>query len=689
MSPLALASIVIASGASGRPAEGANPTHAYVDLLRPGPGGERVYVQATLPDGVPGLFLVDTGASVSVLSEETALRLGIPIERGYGYVEGLGGRAPFDRAVIPSLTLGDVVVEGVDVAVGVRGVPERAGLVPLDGILGTNVWAQFVMEVDYPRDRLGLHEPGSVRLPRRAAPMAFENGHVFSLMTATAQDRRTDVDLIVQLDTGAGDLLLDGPAPLIDLEGQFTVGVEPIYGIGASEIMPPSEFLVETRRVGLSKVALGGRRFSVDGFQARWVGWERATGLLTDDDAIIGLAGHALFARHVAWFDFAGGRFALQPSHGKRRSLDVHAVVLAQDLDTYGDDPRRGLLRAEIEAALDGTDDAPPGAHLDAALRYLDAFLTVPDLTPDEVAQARTLMAGIHRFRGDLDAAWEAERALDAGQLVATGEIVAAVNGLALAGDPAAALALAERAVEATRDASDNEGKIEQSTALVSRADALFALGRLDDARADLMAAAAAVENPDAHLLRRSRVALAQQDRYGAIALVRRLLQLYPSEGTFLWFYALLVDDPGTASTFEADMEHAMSRLHPPFQPLDFQVAARRALGQQDAALDLMQQGAARDCHDLPQSDSSRDNCIAWYHALAGVDLDDALVRVDRALAKDGRRSDYLDTKAMVHLARGEGALAYEAALDAARLAPDDIYMLWQVERMAARGAGG
>jgi hypothetical protein len=102
-----------------------------------------------------------------------------------------------------------------------------------------------------------------------------------------------------------------------------------------------------------------------------------------------------------------------------------------------------------------------------------------------------------------------------------------------------------------------------------------------------------------------------------------------------------------------------------------------------------MQQGAARDCHDLPQSDSSRDNCIAWYHALAGVDLDDALVRVDRALAKDGRRSDYLDTKAMVHLARGEGALAYEAALDAARLAPDDIYMLWQVERMAARGAGG
>ena len=59
-------------------------------------------------------------------------------------------------------------------------------------------------------------------------------------------------------------------------------------------------------------------------------------------------------------------------------------------------------------------------------------------------------------------------------------------------------------------------------------------------------------------------------------------------------------------------------------------------------------------------------------------------VGVDGALAETGPRPDYLDTKAVVHLARGELDLAFDAAIHAARLSPDDVYMLWQAERIKA-----
>jgi hypothetical protein len=37
----------------------------------------------------------------------------------------------------------------------------------------------------------------------------------------------------------------------------------------------------------------------------------------------------------------------------------------------------------------------------------------------------------------------------------------------------------------------------------------------------------------------------------------------------------------------------------------------------------------------------------------------------------------------MVHLARGEAGPAVASAASAARLSPDDVYMVWQAQRIA------
>ena len=66
---------------------------------------------------------------------------------------------------MPEMKIGDASLRNVEFAVGVRGIPENAYFMPLDGILGNNIWSRFVLEVDYQSDTLVLHRPKTVEVP--------------------------------------------------------------------------------------------------------------------------------------------------------------------------------------------------------------------------------------------------------------------------------------------------------------------------------------------------------------------------------------------------------------------------------------------------------------------------------------------------------------------------------------------
>lgn len=658
----ALAMIVLA-GAPARaveplPFEG--PDRSAVDLIRPRPDHPRIFVQASLPDGSLGLFLVDTGADVSVLQVSTAERLGLELEEGWSRIRGLSGQHTVALATT-DVKIGEMTVSDVEFAVGVRGLGENVGFMPLDGILGNNVWSRFVLEIDYPADLLVLHRPGTVKLRRKPDVLFFDGKHVHAPLTVTTGgERPITSSFLAQIDTGADQLTVCAGTGAA-FRHVFTEGIEELRGIGASQHLPSFRFLEVTRRIPISRVKMGGRRFSVD-TSARWLSFHD---LSTDrcDNGLRALVGHEYLADHRVFFDYHGAHFSMTKSRRKPRKLNGHAILLAQDLERYGDDPSRTAYRARM---LIGADD------LEGARVQLErALASAPDGT--EAAEERVLLARLHRHFGDLDRAWQVLSSLPAGALVDQNEIVAAVNGMLFARHDDAAMELALRAVEARPD----EGR-----ARVALADVLLSRGDVGAAAEALQEAARLEGFPDAHLLRRARVALAADDRYGAMAHLRKLLQLYPFGGEFLWFYSLLLDDEREAETFRQDMQRAMGRLHPDRRPLDFLVAAHRALGEDHEALSLMRRGMDRHCDALDGPE--RENCRAWFRAMAGHQLDHALDDIDRALAAEGPRSDFLDTKAMVHLARGELVQAHAAAREAAKLSPEDVYMLWQVERTAA-----
>ncbi|MCB9678453.1 MAG: aspartyl protease family protein [Alphaproteobacteria bacterium] len=636
------------------------PESTSIDLIRVADDGPRIYVEAGFPDGSTGLFLVDTGADISVLSRERATALGLVVEEGYSELQGLSGVVPMNRAVLPQLRLGEAAVADIEVAVGVPGLGDVAGAMPLDGLLGNNVWSQFTVEIDYPADLMVLHAPGSLKPRRRAGTMYFNGRHVFAPIDLyTEADPREAHTVILKVDTGASELSICGRAASV-FSSEFTEGLEAVYGIGASDTLPPFRNLTSTRRIPLAGVSLGGRYLD-DVESARWLDFDNR-GTCPGD--MRGLAGHDLLAGHRVIFDYQGGRLDLAKSRRKPRQNNGHRLLLERDIARHGPDaPERGAFRARLRIHLD---------ELDAARADLERFLD-SDPDPEEARGARVLLANLFRHEGDLVDAAAVLEPLSPGQLVDEGEIVAAVNGLIFERRTDDALALAE---EATAERSD------QGWAWVSLADARLALGDTDGAHDALVEAVSLEQYPDAHLLRRARVALAAGDRHASHAHVRKLLSLYPMGGEVLWFYALLADDDATRATFARDLDAAMARLHPRTRPMDFLVAAKQVTGEHEIALAYMREGIQRDCSPLGEGPSA-DNCLAWYWSLAGVRQDEALERIERALASDGERSDFLDTKAMVHLARGEYEAARNAAIAAARLSPDNVYMLWQAERIA------
>jgi hypothetical protein len=124
-----------------------------------------------------------------------------------------------------------------------------------------------------------------------------------------------------------------------------------------------------------------------------------------------------------------------------------------------------------------------------------------------------------------------------------------------------------------------------------------------------------------------------------------------------------------------------MARLHPFMQPYDFLVAAYRVLGDTEAAQQWMEHGVGEHCEPMDPG-PQLDNCTAWYWSLAGTHPDASLERIERALLETGDRPDFLDTKAMVHVSRGELEAAHAASIRAARLSPEDPYMVWQADRI-------
>jgi len=137
---------------------------------------DRPFIQARAGNNVLLNLVIDTGASISVLSYEAAERLGIrPLARGgEARAVGGGGKFPIVYGLLDSLDLGEIRIFNVPIYIRTihhTGNPEGEGeAVRADGFLGLSVLANFRFTIDYAAQTIILEtEPVSATTP---APIA-------------------------------------------------------------------------------------------------------------------------------------------------------------------------------------------------------------------------------------------------------------------------------------------------------------------------------------------------------------------------------------------------------------------------------------------------------------------------------------------------------------------------------------
>ena len=219
-------------------------------------------------------FVVDTGASLSVISDTVAKQLGIkPVARG-GNARAVGGTGSFPivYGLLDSITLGEAKIEAIPVYIRtIHSAPDTPEIEKADGYIGLSVLANYGVTLDYHAKQMTLdrspirEEPVKSDAAKPAdqpsivgdltngfeVPIRSTSGGLASAETNLPNLKRP---LNFIIDTGATTTVISKAAVhRNELEGLKIKG-DPIRVIGAAGIEEGVELL------GLSSLTVNGLR---------------------------------------------------------------------------------------------------------------------------------------------------------------------------------------------------------------------------------------------------------------------------------------------------------------------------------------------------------------------------------------------------------------------------------------------
>jgi len=275
-------------------------------------------------------FVLDTGSGMSVISEQTAKKLGIkPVAKG-GLARAVGGGGKFEivYGFVNSIDIGSARIENVPVYI--RKFFDTH--IPVDGYLGLSVVAKFLASIDYGTRRMSLvrqHQTDQVE----SWTTVKRPENVQGLVPVAPNDGSIEVPLRTT-SSGflSGEVGLDGFDKnvnfIIDTAASITVISEKLSQQDQLlELLQPSKMRVfgaagvteDVKLLQLPRLSLGLSKL------------EKISAAVLDMEPVNETAGFTQsgilggnFLRHFRiYFDFARGQMRLEPLNQKPKSGDI------------------------------------------------------------------------------------------------------------------------------------------------------------------------------------------------------------------------------------------------------------------------------------------------------------------------------------------------------------------------------
>ncbi|HYL99572.1 MAG TPA: retropepsin-like aspartic protease, partial [Blastocatellia bacterium] len=171
--------------------------------------GNHIYLPVRVNGSAPLTFMLDTGASISFLTERAARALSLKIETQSERNIGTGeGRIDFGFAKGIMLQIGRVDLLAKQVAVIPSEGLESALGRRIDGILGCELFKRYVVEIDYQGRTVKLYEPSSQLYsgPGDAIPLRLRGNRPFISARAVFSGG-SPIDALLVVDIGDSSAL--------------------------------------------------------------------------------------------------------------------------------------------------------------------------------------------------------------------------------------------------------------------------------------------------------------------------------------------------------------------------------------------------------------------------------------------------------------------------------------------------
>ena len=321
-----------------------------------------IYVRIGYSAPLP--FILDTGASSTVIDQAEAARLnlkttsGTDVTTGGGSVQSTEVRDVFidvGRLKLPKSTM-----VAIDLA------PLASGLgQPISGILGYDVFKQFVVQIDYARKTVAFHTPARYSAPTGAEvlPITIRDQVPFVSSEILGASGSTAINLV--LDTGQTSALTLVRS-FVDKQRLLTTG-QPEVRITTGALLPGQVPAAVTRVNGLK---LG--RFTLGHIVTNVAADAEAAGVEEDSTGILG---GALLKRFIVTIDYSRNQVILQSRSddglAEPTEFDMSGISLAAQGDSY----REYRVRSVIPAS--------PGA--DAGVMTGDVIATINGRPAEEL----------------------------------------------------------------------------------------------------------------------------------------------------------------------------------------------------------------------------------------------------------------------------------------------------------------